>query len=244
MTTQRELETTVGAGAFETLTQDEVDRLLEELEEQDPVLVRLGVQPGPQRPSSPPVGSLATSALLAPPATLLRPRPHPAAGLRYWDVIPPGMLDAGCWLWNGYRDKDGYGRHGTGLAHRWVWQQLVGPIQPGLELDHLCLVRPCVNPDHLEPVTREENERRKWALWTGVQKCRRGHDVSERRLLKSGATYCRLCDHIRRAEYRARQKVLKASAPRHHDSGLPRTGRASGAGTGQDPQPQDEESAA
>lgn len=68
-----------------------------------------------------------------------------------------------CWLWKGAL-KDGYGsQHSEGKtwqAHRLIYTLLVGPIPEGLDLDHLCRVRHCVNPDHLEPVTRAENLRR------------------------------------------------------------------------------------
>lgn len=70
----------------------------------------------------------------------------------------------GCWLWAGYRDRDGYGRiqvDGMGhMAHRVQMSELGFDIE-GMEVDHVCRVRACVNPDHLEVVTREENERRK-----------------------------------------------------------------------------------
>jgi hypothetical protein len=71
----------------------------------------------------------------------------------------------GCWLWIGYRDPDGYGRFtlSTGhvrQAHQVVWVQEVGPLTPGLELDHLCANRACVRPDHLEEVDHVENVRR------------------------------------------------------------------------------------
>jgi hypothetical protein len=46
------------------------------------------------------------------------------------------------------------------MAHRWHYRQIIGPIPEGLQLDHLCRVRSCVNPDHLEPVTPKENTRR------------------------------------------------------------------------------------
>jgi hypothetical protein len=66
-----------------------------------------------------------------------------------------------CWLWTGAVGSSGHGRirpHGRLLqAHRWVYELLVGPIPEGLDLDHLCRIRRCVNPDHLEPVTRQLN---------------------------------------------------------------------------------------
>ena len=70
----------------------------------------------------------------------------------------------GCWVWTGARNRAGYGqvsRNGSNVsAHRWVYKRMRGPIPPGLVLDHLCYNPPCVNPDHLEAVTQEENLRR------------------------------------------------------------------------------------
>jgi hypothetical protein len=65
-----------------------------------------------------------------------------------------------CIEWTGCRDKDGYGRSGKTLAHRVAYIAAVGPIPAGMELDHLCRNRGCVNPEHLEPVTHYENMRR------------------------------------------------------------------------------------
>jgi HNH endonuclease len=65
--------------------------------------------------------------------------------------------DRGCWRWTGARHPEGYGifrENGRRfLAHRWSYEHHVGPIPDDLQLDHLCRVRACVNPDHLEPVT-------------------------------------------------------------------------------------------
>lgn len=73
----------------------------------------------------------------------------------------------GCWLWLGSLTDKGYGRFYMGgkryLAHRYSYEHFVGPIPEGLEPDHLCRVPACVNPAHLEPVTRSENTRRGWA---------------------------------------------------------------------------------
>jgi hypothetical protein len=72
----------------------------------------------------------------------------------------------GCWLWGLTITRNGYGqiranrRDGTVLAHRALYERQNGPIPEGLDLDHLCRVRHCVNPSHLEPVTRSENNLR------------------------------------------------------------------------------------
>ena len=75
-------------------------------------------------------------------------------------------VKTGCWLWQDKPDKFGYGKlivNGKCLnAHRASYEVFVGPIPRGLHIDHLCEVRICVNPSHLEPVTRAENSSRAW----------------------------------------------------------------------------------
>jgi len=80
---------------------------------------------------------------------------------RFWAKT---RINGTCIEWTGATAKNGYGRvyrngHWTG-AHRHAYELKVGPIPEGLDLDHLCSNRACINPGHLEPVTRQENLRR------------------------------------------------------------------------------------
>lgn len=67
----------------------------------------------------------------------------------------------GCWVWTGVMHPRGYGwAKRNVLAHRWIYEHMVGPIPAGLCIDHLCRNRRCQNPAHMEPVTLAENTRR------------------------------------------------------------------------------------
>lgn len=104
-----------------------------------------------------------------------------------------------CWEWEGAQKPTGYGnfapvRSQTVLAHRWAWEYLIGPIPPGMELDHRCKNTRCVCPDHLEIVTSQENTRR---ASKGKRRdfCARGHHFTPENTYidKKGGRICRTC---------------------------------------------------
>ncbi len=88
-----------------------------------------------------------------------------------------------CWVWQLKISNSGYGCatvKGKGRsAHRWYYEQANGPIPEGMQIDHLCRVRTCVNPDHLEVVTRLENMRRSRASKITLEQAR---EVYRRRM--------------------------------------------------------------
>jgi hypothetical protein len=120
------------------------------------------------------------------------------------------VLTEDCWLWTGQINQKGYPRVGVGSraigAHRVMYELLVEPIPDGLELDHLCRVRHCVNPDHLEPVTHRENTRRGKPTRT---RCKNGHKFTpENTYIGQWATGpVRLCRTCKREQGRNRDKV-------------------------------------
>lgn len=124
--------------------------------------------------------------------------------------------EAGCWIWQGALWSNGYGKpsveiHGTRLAHRAFYLEHVGPVPDGLDLDHLCRVRSCVNPEHLEPVTRSVNLTRGVAARTQTL-CLAGlHDITAPGAVRAGTRQCVECWRRRyRAageRYRARQAL-------------------------------------
>lgn len=135
----------------------------------------------------------------------------------------------GCWLWTGARNPTarwaGYGvawwKGANRLAHRLIYELLVGPVPEGLVLDHLCRVPICVNPEHLEPVTQEENRRRSaamgGALWDGTvhgnaavkaaaAACAKGHPWGPNPVRdKRGHRVCRECRRDNQRKRRAAQ---------------------------------------
>lgn len=136
----------------------------------------------------------------------------------FWDKVDE-QAD-GCWHWIGATDDAGYGRfrsreHGTNMAHRIAYLALAGPIPDGLSLDHLCRVRCCVNPDHLEPVTARENILRGYGRGANEARqthCQHGHPLSGDNLYikPNGRRQCRQCNRDRVTAFRESAPPLRA----------------------------------
>lgn len=100
-----------------------------------------------------------------------------------WDKVIP-VTESGCWIWTGACSPNGYGHaliRGGGKkkyrdVHRTSYLLYKGHIPHGMTLDHLCRVKCCVNPDHLEVVTQKENNRRQKAV---ITHCPQGHPYNE-----------------------------------------------------------------
>lgn len=126
--------------------------------------------------------------------------------------VPGATAPGECWVWTGHCDQNGYGRitvNGRNcFTHRVVYEMLVGPVPEGLESDHLCRVRNCCRPAHLEPVTHHVNVLRgEKATRT---RCIYDHPLSGDnlyiRVRKNGARErtCRACQGRRAAKRAAR----------------------------------------
>jgi hypothetical protein len=128
------------------------------------------------------------------------------------------LTETGCWQWTGKLHPDGYGVIDVTLSrnlrrprmvHRVAYELFVGPVPSGLQLDHLCRNRACFNPEHLEPVTQQENIRR--GLF-GILRthCRHGHELTPENTYspaKSPNTrFCRACGREATRRYLARKR--------------------------------------
>lgn len=130
---------------------------------------------------------------------------------RFWSKVD---ASGDCWEWTAGKVR-GYGHftltrpHQMMLAHRFAWELLVGPIPEGLTLDHLCRNPVCVNPDHLEPVTLQENTRRAYRL---RHHCKQGHRYTpETTVIQQGRRVCRICRDRMFRESNARRRTTRDS---------------------------------
>ena len=141
---------------------------------------------------------------------MARPGPAPRPAL---ERLPERYEEDsfGCWRWKG-AGSNGYATFTIGgqkrSAHRAVYELLVGPIPEGLQLDHLCGVKRCVNPAHLEPVTPRENTMRAVnapaAINAAKTHCDHGHEFTPENIYvppkRPNRRYCRTCQNGRIAQ--------------------------------------------
>ena len=135
---------------------------------------------------------------------------------RFWSFVDPN--GQGCWLWHGRRGRATYGAFYFGgvstPAHRVTFEMAFGPIPEGLQIDHLCRTPACVNPYHLDAVTRRENILRgigKSAENARKTHCPKGHPYSGENLrvrkTKRGRRACRTCENTNRNANRAAKRA-------------------------------------
>lgn len=150
---------------------------------------------------------------------------HDRALLRFFRSVTR-LPESGCWELTGSRMPSGYEqfylarlperRMKRAYGHRWAYETFVGPIQEGLQIDHLCRNRACANPDHLEAVTSQENTLRGVGLasvYASRTRCGHGHPWTPRNTLTHlGTRRCREC-HTVQERRRLRRKRMKLLIP-------------------------------
>lgn len=134
--------------------------------------------------------------------------PHIVRGYRSIEerfLDKTALQSNGCLIWIGNINEKGYGRFFVDgkyhPAHTWAYEHFVGPILEGYEPDHLCRNRSCVNTDHLEIVTHQENCQRAFYI---QEFCKKGHPLPEPR--PNGRRPCRPCANERNRAYKQRLK--------------------------------------
>ena len=129
----------------------------------------------------------------------------------------------GCWLWIRSKSHDGYGwaslKDKTYQAHRLVYRLICGEVNDGLVIDHLCRVRHCVNPSHMECVTPAENLLRSELTQSGMTRCKNGHEfgviggkVKQRRCIECRDAYIESRRENTRLRERKRRERIKQGA--------------------------------
>lgn len=130
---------------------------------------------------------------------------------RFFDKVE---ITTSCWLWHGTVSRSGYGsfsiRNRDGRSHRFTYELFIGPLPSGLEIDHLCKVRNCVNPEHLEAVSHRENLLRGSgiaAINSQKTACVHGHEYNDMSTYTNslGERRCRICKRIQNNSEQAKQ---------------------------------------
>lgn len=113
----------------------------------------------------------------------------------------------GCWNWDLCVDRYGYGKWDGKKAHRLAYELFVGPIPPGLTIDHVCWNKRCVNPDHLRVLEHADNASRQRSAQ--ATRCKNGHEFTAENTYWrtpncTGKRQCRACnrDAVRRHKSR------------------------------------------
>jgi hypothetical protein len=151
-----------------------------------------------------------------------------SAAERFWERVVKRGPDE-CWGWKGFVQINGYGTYKhkaftTVAAHRIAYELTYGPVPRHLQMDHLCRNRGCVNPNHVEPVTQQENIRR----GTGISvlnaaktHCPKGHVYAGKnvRISPKGYRFCRECARVHSEEFRQKKRadtvqICNAQPPR------------------------------
>ncbi len=154
--------------------------------------------------------------------------------LRFWKKVAVEG-GSGCWLWTAAKYSNGYGAfypsgkpRRSALAHRYAYRHLIGEVPDGLDLDHLCRVRNCVNPAHLEPVTRSENLLRKPKRQTVIPaECKNHHAMTSANtyLPPGGSWACKECRRNQKKAARLNASPEQRAALRARDAELHRDRR-------------------
>ncbi len=143
----------------------------------------------------------------------IHPRKLRPVEQRFWGMVEKRGEDE-CWPWTG-TSSGGYGNFEKRPAHRWAYEMMVGPIPIGLEPDHLCRTRICVNPKHLELVTHKENVLRGDGLTAqnaSKTHCLYGHPFDPLNTYHKpvGGRGCRTCMREKNRQWRKRVAALEA----------------------------------